>query len=231
MTEEEVQQIYDYLHENYRYKNGELMTIKRMKGKNIDEKIGCLHTSATGKTKINCTINIHGKTFFMGLGQLIWIYFNKEYIKILGYKDNNYINNNIDNLYKSSYYEKNAKSYNDCRIYKGEKKGYQVRLSLNGKSIYLGVHENKEKAKIINEKAIYLYEQGLNLSEIKNELIKDGLYKPKLNKILKGVYKNHNNYMAQITLNGKKKYLGTFCKPEEAHAAYLKAKEEYAKKA
>ena len=229
MTDEEVNLIYGYLHENYEYQDGELISIKYRAGKRIGEPMGTIHSSSTGKAKINCSISINTNKFFMSLGQLIWIYFYKEYVKIISFKDNNSVNNTIDNLYKSSYYEKNIKSNNDVRVYKGEIKGYQVRLGVNGKSIYLGEYENKEKAKFINEKAISLHEKGLTSSQIKNKLITDGLYKPKLNKIFKGVYKNHNNYMAQISLSGKKKYLGTFGTPEEAHAAYLKAKEKYEK--
>ncbi len=41
-----------------------------------------------------------------------------------------------------------------------------------------------------------------------------------------GVSKNWDRWMAKITLNGVQKYLGTFDTPEEAHLAYLKAKEE-----
>jgi hypothetical protein len=40
---------------------------------------------------------------------------------------------------------------------------------------------------------------------------------------LKGVSPNGPGYMARITVNGKKKYLGTFATPELAHAAYAVA--------
>lgn len=38
--------------------------------------------------------------------------------------------------------------------------------------------------------------------------------------------KRRGSYRAEITLDGKNKYLGRFSTPEEAHAAYLKAKRE-----
>ena len=42
----------------------------------------------------------------------------------------------------------------------------------------------------------------------------------------KGYYFNkpNNKYKAQIRINGKQKHLGSYDTPEEAHAAYLKAK-------
>lgn len=39
----------------------------------------------------------------------------------------------------------------------------------------------------------------------------------------KGVSRRHKRWVAQITLNYKSLYLGTFNTPEEAHAAYLAA--------
>jgi hypothetical protein len=41
---------------------------------------------------------------------------------------------------------------------------------------------------------------------------------------LLGVYKNHGQWGARIQLNGRQHYLGNFQTPEEAHAAYIKAK-------
>ncbi len=42
----------------------------------------------------------------------------------------------------------------------------------------------------------------------------------------KGVYKNRNQYVAQIRIKNKCHHLGIFCDPKEAHAAYLKAKKD-----
>ncbi len=43
-----------------------------------------------------------------------------------------------------------------------------------------------------------------------------------------GVEKSGNLYWGRITINGKRVRTNGFNTPEEAHAAYLKAKEEYA---
>jgi len=42
-----------------------------------------------------------------------------------------------------------------------------------------------------------------------------------------GVYHHSNKFRAQIRINGKRKYLGLFSTPEEAHSAYLKAKKRH----
>ena len=43
-----------------------------------------------------------------------------------------------------------------------------------------------------------------------------------------GVTKKHNRYQSRCTVaNGERKYLGSFLTPEEASAAYVKAKEDY----
>jgi hypothetical protein len=48
----------------------------------------------------------------------------------------------------------------------------------------------------------------------------------KNNSGLLGVNRNRKRFGAQIMIDGKNKYIGTFDTPELAHAAYLKAKRE-----
>ena len=40
-----------------------------------------------------------------------------------------------------------------------------------------------------------------------------------------GAFRNHNRWMSQIRVNGVTSYLGTYDTPEEAHRAYLDAKQ------
>lgn len=43
---------------------------------------------------------------------------------------------------------------------------------------------------------------------------------------LLGVTENHKRFLAQIMVNKKYQYIGTYDTPREAHEAYLKAKRE-----
>tara|TARA_R110000823_G_C15639991_1_gene469695 strand:- start:38 stop:541 length:504 start_codon:yes stop_codon:yes gene_type:complete len=54
-------------------------------------------------------------------------------------------------------------------------------------------------------------------------------YKNRLNNTAKGYYwnKKEKKWQAQITFNGKKKTIGYFKEEEDAHQAYLTAKEKY----
>jgi len=42
-----------------------------------------------------------------------------------------------------------------------------------------------------------------------------------------GVSQRGNRFQAQIKINGKRMYLGSFSSPEEAHIAYIEAKREF----
>jgi len=42
-----------------------------------------------------------------------------------------------------------------------------------------------------------------------------------------GVTKNHDRFMAQIKIDGRRVYIGTYDTPEEASAAYLEAKRKH----
>ena len=44
MTQDEIDLIYEYLHTNYRYDDGELIRIKASKGKKIGEKFGYFYS-------------------------------------------------------------------------------------------------------------------------------------------------------------------------------------------
>lgn len=44
---------------------------------------------------------------------------------------------------------------------------------------------------------------------------------------VQGVKRNRNRFIAQLTVDGKTKHLGSFDSPEEAHAAYLEAKRKH----
>ena len=95
---------------------------------------------------------------------------------------------------------------------------YQARITFGNKSYYLGIFEKEEDAKNIYQKAVEQGEQYcINL-----------LTNRKSNKTskYKGVsfHKASNKFVAQATINGKRKHLGTFDTEELAYQAILNNK-------
>ena len=79
MTQDEVDLIYDYLHENYEYRDGELIRIKVCKNRKIGESLGSVNLSRRhGRLKIQCNISVNKKTYSMQLGHLIYLYHFKK---------------------------------------------------------------------------------------------------------------------------------------------------------
>ena len=102
MTQDEVDLIYDYLHENYEYRDGELIATKRIGSKEVGEPLGAF-LQRSKRAEIIAAITLPGssrKNF--KLTTLIWIYHKKEYKKYIDFFDNDPANTNIDNLLESS---------------------------------------------------------------------------------------------------------------------------------
>lgn len=152
MTEEEVELIYNYLHENYEYRDGELIAKttsgRRLKGKEVGSS-GKFESS--GKPSIYIFLSIDMVQYKLLKQKMIYLFHYKKLAAKITFKDNNPFNCDIDNLLEAS----------------TNKLGF------------------------------------------------------------KGIYKNKSRFTAEIHRNGITRNLGTYNTPEEAHAAYLKAKEEY----
>jgi hypothetical protein len=159
MTEAEVELIYDYLHENYVYRDGEL--IRRKCNTTI-------YGSINGNSKkllFSVSFRVKNKKYNWSYGHLIYLYHHKIKPDYLIEIDGNPTNYRIENL----------KSVDHSQMMK------QCDL------------------------------------QVKN---KHGL---------KGVYQDNKRFAARLWLGKKYKYISWHNTPEEAHAAYLKAKEEYSR--
>ncbi len=174
MTQDEVDLIYDYLHENYRYDGGELIRLKTTRGKEIGKKIGSLNTGQrTGGLKINCNIGINGKVFSMQLQHLIYIYHHKIKVKYLRNIDRNPMNTNIENLEATTLskthhpynYQKENKGYTEIFI-NGEKR-YRPTYQLRGEGLKLDSYKTPDEAKqaYVYAKTLH-YELNLTTEEI-----------------------------------------------------------------
>lgn len=110
---------------------------------------------------------------------------------------------------------------------------YIIRVSINkkrSKSIRLAravfIYFNKRKPGILSFRDENPMNYKIeNLYEVPGYMLKNY---GKVNKHgFKGVEKSGNLFWGRITINGKRIRTQGFSTPEEAHAAYLKAKEEY----
>lgn len=97
---------------------------------------------------------------------------------------------------------------------------YRANGQFNGILVYLGCYDTPGAASRAYEKAVELYSDGFSAEEIQKSL---GV--AQFSSKLKGVSwnKGRQKWVAQLTVNGKKKHLGYFLAEEAAHQAYLEA--------
>lgn len=233
MTDDEVQLIYNYLHENYEYRDGELIRItdgsnRRLKDTNLGH-----FKFRQYETGFQTVIKVNDINYPFFVNHLIWLFHNKQKPEIIIHKDKNPTNMKIENLisltkeqyklYKATQFSGFTFRYNK----------YHVKLKSNDKWICLGGYDSPEIAHYVYIKAKEMDSQGMDKFEIKNNLaylnpsIKKGLTNK--NKF-PGVYKvrDSEKYYARFRKKDKKTfYSSCYNTPEEAHTAYLKAKEEY----
>lgn len=241
MTDDEVSLIYDYLHENYEYRDGELIAkkdIKHSKRKGMSLG-GFFHQGTGGSPKIRAHIKSNGKQSRWPLSYFIWLYHNKEKPKYIHHLNLNPIDNRIENLVNTSLTQLQSMCREKRKGYKAKKNkdgtiSYRVTLDYNYKKINIGSFKDENIAREIYCKARDILESGLDCPVLlRNKLIllfpDQPIQNRKINNKfgLTGVYQNHNKFGARIRFNKKTMTLGFYSTPEEAHAAYLKAKEEY----
>jgi hypothetical protein len=106
--------------------------------------------------------------------------------------------------------------------WKKSKNKFEAQITINNKNKHLGLFTDEYEAHLVYQKALKMYHEG-DLS----------FMKPKeFSSKYKGVSwnKKSNKWGAQIKVDGKNKYLGTFTDEYEAHLAYQKALNEYQNK-
>ncbi len=229
MTQEEVDLIYDYLHENYEYKDGELIRVKIIKGGALGKRLGIMINTLNKKPHILCSIYINGIKYTKPLSVFIFLYHKKYLPQCISHKDNNPFNYNIENLVESSrkWSDYNKRSFKGC--YKKKNKDgflYRASIRVRNKSVHLGTYKTEKEAHDVYCKAKELLKKKeVSADYLINTLNLD--VKKQKNIYPTGVYKKLNRFVSWITINKKNTYLGSFMTPEEAHAAYFKAKQEY----
>lgn len=238
MTQDEVDLIYDYLHEHYEYKDGELIRKVNLRNRKKGDVLGSVNTSERrGRLKIQCSIFVHKKTYSMQLQHLVWLFHYKKKAKYLRKKDQNPMNHRIENLEECTLSQTHhPDNYNRKRqgYFILKKNGvirYRAIVQPRGQVISLDSYDSPEEAYEAHCHAKKLFITGIysakEIIRLTHEKYPGYIHKYANDRELpKGVYKNINTYYSKIMKNGKVVHLGKYSTPEEAHKAYLKAKAE-----
>ncbi len=244
MTEDEVELIYNYLHENYEYRDGELISVNNKGSRMRGSKAGNLDLGYKERNpSLLLLIKIKTKSYRLIFSHAIWIYHFRNKPRMLRHIDRNKMNNKIENLKeteRSSLFIDNSDCFNGFTkvVTRTGKKKFRASIGINNKTIMLGWYFTEDEAQTIYSaaKRIMIENHNFNADELKEKIKKlfpwATIRKQNASKKYKGVTEDlryPNKYTAEICVNYKRTYLGTYNTPEEAHAAYLKAKEEYAR--
>lgn len=229
--EDEVDLIYDYLHDNYEYVDGELIRNNSKGSAKKGQTLGSFSYRGVGRSKMICMLYIKGKQFKRPLSNLIYLFHYKRYPFLTKFIDGNLTNCRIENLEEIFSKEVDCKGYS-IKNNRGHCKYRVVIQAKNRKQISLGSYKTIEECRQIYQYARDLQKQGFDDErEIKQKVLEKFPYsKIRIEKksFFKGVYKNRGTWLAKIQENGKQRYIGSYKTQEEAHAAYLKAKAEHA---
>jgi hypothetical protein len=147
---------------------------------------------------------------------------------VVDHINNNKLDNRLVNLQLINHRENTSKDRkNGTSKYTGVcwqklNNKWQAEITINGKKKYLGLFTDEYEAHLLYQKALKMYHEG-DLS----------FMRPKeFSSKYKGVFwhKSLNKWVAQINVDGKRKYLGSFTDEYEAHLAYQKALNEHKKR-
>lgn len=235
MTQDEVDLIYDYLHENYQYKEGQLISIKTSRGRvPIGTSIGSFNYKKNyGQPVISCSITVNNKRYSMQLKHLIYIFHYKTKPRNILLIDGNPTNCNIENLKAvnniSNFIMQKNLPKNCCGatpyIHNGKTK-YRVRLSTDEGRFTIGSYSDEKIAISCYQYAKKLYMKK-NISNIEIKSLVSSKYPANQHKkvLSKGVSLSKSGRFKSIYIkNGLRKHLGTYDSELEAHEAYIKYK-------
>lgn len=239
MTQDEVDLIYDYLHENYEYsEDGELIRTKASNGHVRGDHLGSFyHEERAKKPGIKAVIVINKKRFGTLLSRLIWIYHFKKSPKYIDHIDGNPVNNRIENLKElcsTKQYIKNTENSRGVFVIKN-REGIKFRalISRNKKPIFLGHFDSENEAKIAYKIGKYALLKGITdpigIKKYVNDRL--GYNKAPINNNING-FKNIKKTKAGTFYGcsikkGLKIYTKTCKTPEEAYEQFIKKLEEY----
>ena len=163
MTQDEVDLIYNYLHENYEYRDGNLIRIKKTCNGQapVGHNMGYVFTpSNKGRPTLRTSFTVNKKRYCINVDRLIFIFHFKILPQVIVHIDNNPMNNKIENLNAATSYDvnnKNIEKFHGVKIYKGKngdryypylrKKGKKESTTFGAYSSYQEAHAAYLKAK------------------------------------------------------------------------------------
>ena len=226
MTDEEVELIYNYLHENYEYVDGELIRKVASGSAPIGRPLGSLsYRDGNIKPKIVCMLYIKGRSLKKPLANLIYLFHYKKYPLLIRFKDNNITNCSIDNLEEIYSRENSAKGYSLKRSNSVSKYRAMVQ-DKNRKQISLGSYETVEECKAVYDFARKLQMEGIQdeatiKEKTKAQFPSCRIRIKKSGALPLGVSNVRNRFLAKLSFEGKQVYLGSYDNESIAHNAYL----------
>ena len=127
----------------------------------------------------------------------------------------------------------NTSGYNG--VGKTVRQGFKAKITVDGSMKYLGIYSTPEEAAFAYDRAVVKYKLASSKLNYPNGVDYKGMH-PKMNLKKKrrrldprnttgytGVIKRRKRFQAQIKINRKEKYLGTYDTPKEAALAYDRA--------
>lgn len=241
MTQDEVDLIYDYLHEHCDYKDGELIRKISSCGQSIGKKIGslvCSEKNRNGENKpasIRARIKIDGKVYNKKLAVLVYIFHYKSYPTNLQRLDGNPLNTNIKNLavrdkkelYKTRILNPSSNRSNMGITFIKEKNKFRASTGLGGKRLLIGYFVNEDEAiKAVQTIRELYFNNNLSYEELRK--IIENKYRVKSKTGYKNIIKSRSGYRFgySFMVNGTLHRKLCFKTIDEAYDAYLKAKKE-----
>jgi hypothetical protein len=233
MTEAEL--IYNYLHQNFTYReDGNLIRLKDGAGfskQKKGDKLGSFFYQGGKHPRLRCTLHINKRDYTRQLSHLIFLFHHKYIPQVVEHYDLNPMNCRIENLKPST--RKVIESKKEVRGYipfitREGRKRYRSVLQMGPiEKVSFGSYETPEKAREVYDYAKTLYiKEGLDKDQIKIKVMErfpDAKMKLKVeNKNgYKGIYKRGNRFVARGYTPEGKVTTSTHETPEEAHKAYL----------
>lgn len=234
MTQDEVDLIYNYLHEKYIYFDGDLYIKKTFSGSGLGDKVGSISYPSKGKgyPHLMAVFSVKGRVFSSALSHFIWIYHHKEKPRFLTFIDGNRMNCRIENLNQVTWSYIQYQRAGDNQGYKKQGKYYRVCLCGSDYEGSVGTYETPELAKEIYLLAKSLMmEEPLTIQELRQKLceIHPKAKKPSVIKcVMPYAYLNkQGRFDCKFKCREYNIFIGTFDTPMQANQSALEFKKEY----